>query len=51
MTKEQLDALEAWIEAIIEDKRIGSDGRDYLTRYECREDVELAFGLKEQAGD
>lgn len=51
MTKEQLDALEAWIVAIIRDERDRSDLIDSQMRFEWREAVETALWLKEKNDD
>jgi len=51
MTKEQIDALEEWIVSIIREQDRASDLQDAVRRYRLRDEVEVAFGLKEQTDD
>jgi len=43
MTKEQLEALEDWIVAIVRDEARDSDGSDYLKRCAAKDVVIEAF--------
>ena len=47
MTKEQLEALEAWIESIVEEKDRASGLNEVIRRRSCKDDVLEAFGLAE----
>lgn len=47
MTKEQLYALEMWVEAIIEDKDRAATGTEALRRIRLKDDVLKVFGLPE----
>ena len=51
MTKEQLDALEDWIVAVIQREDRASDLREALHCHRMRDAVEAAFGLKDTTDD
>ena len=51
MTKEQLNALEDWIVAIIQREDRGPDLHESLHCFRMRDAVEAAFGLKDTTHD
>lgn len=48
MTNEQLEALEDWIVALVEDEtsNCGNDGSTFLNRYAAKKTVMEAFGIE-----
>jgi hypothetical protein len=52
MNEEQLQALMAWVEAVIAEKLEDAFGRDSLresiNERECRDDLYVALGLREK---